>query len=262
MEANKIVLIGAGNVATHLGVALVRKGYSVLQVYSRTEEAAKALAIRLQTGFTTCLDDVTDEADLYIVSIKDSALDEVLPRLTCRNPRAMYVHTAGSISIDVWKGLAVRYGVLYPLQTFSKECEVDFSAVPCFVEANTEEDTALLQRLASELSRNVYRASSEQRRYLHIAAVFACNFSNHLYAVCDHLLSSHGLPFEVMLPLIDETARKVHQLRPVEAQTGPARRYDENVIGRHMEMLQDEPELAQLYALISRNIHTYQTNND
>ena len=107
----------------------------------------------------------------------------------------------------------------------------------------------------------MYEASTEQRKYLHIAAVFACNFSNHMYAICQHLLQAHQLPFESMLPLIDETARKVHELSPVEAQTGPARRYDENVINRHLNMLEEEPKLTEIYRLLSEHIHLYEATN-
>lgn len=249
-----IVLIGAGNVATHLGAALRRAGYDVKQVYSRTEASARTLAERLDTAWTTCLDEVRADAGLYIVSIKDSAFGEVLPQLTRRNASALYVHTAGSMPLSVWEGLADRYGVLYPLQTFSRRREVDFSEVPFFVEANSAEDTGLLCRLARELSKRVFMASTEQRGYLHIAAVFACNFTNHLYALCQELLAKHDLPFEVMLPLIDETARKVHELSPAEAQTGPAVRYDENVISHHLQLLADRPDLAKLYELLSKDI--------
>ena len=132
-----IVLIGAGNLATRLGLALNAHGYPIRQVYSRTEESARTLAQALGTDFTVRMDEGRTDADLYIVAVKDDALAEVLPRLVRRNPAALFVHTAGSISIDVWKGLAEHYGVLYPLQTFSRLRPVDFSRIPCFVEAST-----------------------------------------------------------------------------------------------------------------------------
>ena len=146
------------------------------------------------------------------------------------------------------------------MQTFSKLRQVDFREVTFFTEAHTAADLKLLNEIALHLGSKVYEASSEQRRYLHIAAVFACNFANHMYAVASHLLSANGLPFEAILPLIDETARKVHELPPVDAQTGPAQRYDENVINRHLEMLKSEPRLAEIYELISKNIHEYASN--
>lgn len=253
----KIVLIGAGNVATHLGMALQKSGHDVMQVYSRTEESARALADKLGCRFTTSIAEVLPDATLYIVSVKDDALASLLPQLTARNADALFVHTAGSVSIDVWSGLTRRYGVLYPMQTFSKTREVDFSTVSFFVEASCPEDVDLLIALASGFGSKVYQATSAQRKYLHIAAVFSCNFANHMYAVAAHLLAEHGLPFDAMLPLIDETARKVHLLPPVEAQTGPAVRNDKAIMDSHLAMLSAEQKLAELYRLISRDIHSF-----
>lgn len=259
---NSIAFIGAGNVATHLAQAFAGKGFNIRQVFSRTEASARELADKLACPYTDSLEQLTPDADLYVVSIKDSALEAVIPQITCRNPQALFVHTAGSMPADIWRNHAARYGVIYPMQTFSKQREVDFVNIPVFIEANTPADTDRLMRLMKHLSQRVYQASSEQRRYLHIAAVFACNFTNHMYAVCEHLLKAHGLPFTAMLPLIDETARKVHVLSPTEAQTGPACRYDTNVIDRHLQMLSGEPELAKIYELISRNIHLYNTTQN
>ena len=157
--------------------------------------------------------------------------------------------------MNIWQGHVVRYGVLYPMQTFSKQREVDFGQIPFFVEGNSEEDVRLLKDIASALSEKVYEASSEQRKSLHLAAVFTCNFTNHMYVLAAELLKKYGLPFEAMLPLIDETARKVHELEPLAAQTGPAVRYDENVIDEHLRMLADEPQMLELYREISENIH-------
>ena len=242
VSLKKVVLVGAGNVATHLGPALCDAGYEVVQVFSRTEASASALAGKLHCPYTTRLDMVNPEADMYIVSVKDSALEKVIPPLVSRHPDAFFVHTAGSMPMNVWKGLARHYGVLYPMQTFSKGRGVDFSTVPFFVEGSGKEEMETLKILAGQLGGKAYEATSEQRRYLHVAAVFACNFANHMYAVAEHLLALHGLPFGAMLPLIDETARKVHELSPLEAQTGPARRYDENVINRHLRQERKGPK--------------------
>ena len=255
MASNKrIVLIGAGNVATHLGLAFQAKGCEIVQVYSRTEESAKDLAERLQVPYTVSLEEVSANADLYIVAVKDAALQEVIPSLVKGREDALFVHTAGSISMDVWKGCARRYGVFYPMQTFSKLRMVDFSSVSFFVEASGSDELRLLKELAMSLSPKVYEASSEQRRYLHLAAVFACNFTNHMYALSASLLEKQGLPFDAMLPLIDETARKVHELPPVQAQTGPAIRRDENVTDKHLAMLSEEPVMREIYEKISKNI--------
>ena len=189
--------------------------------------------------------------------MKDSVIQQLIPSVVKGKGEALFVHTAGSISMDVWKGYAKNYGVLYPMQTFSKYRKVDFMQVPFFIEANHKEGMTCLNTLAHKLSPKVYEASSEQRKYLHLAAVFACNFTNHMYALCDRLLGEQGLPFEVMLPLIDETARKVHELRPKDAQTGPAVRYDQNVIKHHLGMLAGEPDMQEIYEKISENIHRY-----
>ena len=255
MVLNKIVLVGAGNVASHLGKAFQRAGYKVIQVYSRTEASASELAEDLATAYTTSLEDLRTDAHLYVVALKDAVLQELIPRIVKNKPDAVFVHTAGSVPMQVWEGFTRHYGVLYPMQTFSKHREVDFTEVPFFVEADGEETLQALKALAGRLSPNVREATSEQRKHLHLAAVFACNFTNHMYALCDRLLEKQGIPFGVMLPLIDETARKVHELKPEDAQTGPAVRYDENVINRHLSMLADEPEMQELYGKISKSIN-------
>ena len=232
IEDTPIVFIGAGNLATNLAKALYYKGFRIVQVYSRTEESARALAEQVEAGYTTDLQEISKEARLYIVSLKDAAFVELLPQITEGKQDALLVHTAGSIPMSVWEKYAERYGVFYPMQTFSKQREVNFREIPFFVEAKRPEDVELLKAIAATLSDNVYEITSEQRKSLHLAAVFICNFTNHMYALAADLLEKYNLPFDVMLPLIDETARKVHELTPHEAQTGPAVRYDEKVILR------------------------------
>lgn len=260
IEDTPIVFIGAGNLATNLAKALYCKGFRILQVYSRTEKSARALAQAVEADYTTRLEEVNGAARLYIVSLKDAAFEELLPSIVAAKPKdALIVHTAGSLPMSIWNGHSERYGVFYPMQTFSKQREVDFTKIPFFVEASSVADVELLKQVAGALSERVYEANSEQRKSLHLAAVFCCNFTNHMYALSAKLLKKSDLPFDVMLPLIDETARKVHELDPIDAQTGPAVRYDENVIGNHIRMLADEPEMQRLYELISQSIHE---NND
>lgn len=256
IEDTSVAFIGAGNLATNLAKALYRKGFRIVQIYSRTEESAQGLAQMVESECTTELSAVTKDAQLYIVSLKDAALVRLLPEIVAgRGEKALWVHTAGSIPMDIWAGQVERYGVFYPMQTFSKLREVDFRKIPIFVESHSEEDTLFLKDIASVLSEQVYEANSEQRKSLHLAAVFTCNFTNHMYALAAELLKKYQLPFEVMLPLIDETARKVHELEPRAAQTGPAVRYDENVMDGHLRMLADEPEMQELYRKISESIH-------
>lgn len=248
----KIVSIGAGNLATRLSVEMQRVGMAVVQVYSHTEASAVLLASRLNCSWTTRLDAIDPDADLYVFSLKDTVLQQVIAQV--KTTGGLWVHTAGSISVDVFEGYAKRYGVLYPLQTFSKERKVDFREIPFFLEANTKEDTVYLSELTGQLSENVRFLSSEKRRSLHLAGVFACNFTNHMYALAGKLLEAEGVDPNVLLPLIDETAAKVHGMTPADAQTGPAIRYDENVIRRHLAMLTD-PGMRAVYEQVSQSIH-------
>ena len=250
----KIVLIGAGNLATHLGKALHAAGHDMVQVFSRTMQSAETLASLLDAEPLTDISQVRDDADVYIFSVKDSALEQLISQL-CGGEKKVFLHTAGSMPMSVFRGKALHYGVLYPMQTFSKQREVDFSIIPCFIEANDEFAQKQIEGLAVQISHRVYQLSSEDRRYLHLSAVFACNFANHCYAVSQELLQQHGIPFDVMLPLIDETAAKVHGMTPKEAQTGPAVRYDENVIGKQIQLLENQPYFQKIYDSMSKSIH-------
>ncbi len=250
-----IVWIGAGNLATQLGMALARAGHETLQVFSRTEASASALAARLRCPFTCRAEEVVGGADVYLFSVKDSALEELVARVAPRAGHALCLHTAGSMPMDVFRGHAAHYGVWYPMQTFSRTVDVGFREIPAFIEASDGPSLALVRRLAASVSERVMEMSTEKRRHLHLAAVFACNFTNHCYALSAEILEKEGIPFEVMLPLIDETARKVHRLAPRDAQTGPAVRYDHNVIGRQAALLGEENGLRELYEQMSRSIH-------
>lgn len=250
----KIVLIGAGNLATHLGKALHAAGHDMVQVFSRTMQSAETLASLLDAEPLTDMAQVRDDADVYIFSVKDSALEQLISQL-CGGEKKVFLHTAGSMPMSVFRGKALHYGVLYPMQTFSKQREVDFSIIPCFIEANDEFALKQIEGLAGQISHRVFQLSSEDRKYLHLSAVFACNFANHCYAASQELLQQHGIPFDVMLPLIDETAAKVHGMTPKEAQTGPAVRYDENVIGKQMQLLENQPYFQKIYDCMSKSIH-------
>lgn len=250
-------MVGAGNLATQLGMTMKKAGYDIVQVYSRTEESASALAGRLGCSHTTSLEDVVSDASLYIVALKDAALVELLPQITAGKPgTALFVHTAGSIPMDIWSGHAAHYGVFYPMQTFSKAREVDFTHIPVFVEASSPADLQTLKRLGASLSETVVEADSEQRRSLHLAAVFVCNFANHMFAIGERLLAEHNLPFSVMYPLLKETAEKVlGGMSPSDAQTGPAVRGDENVMNGHLRFLHEHPSWQSLYQEISKSIY-------
>jgi len=251
-EIQNIVLIGAGNVATHFGIAIQKTGRQILQVYSRTESSAKQLAEKLNTDYTHDLEKINREADLYIISVSDSATGVMAVKLRLND--RMIVHTSGSISMEILRKCSGSFGVLYPLQTFSKSREVDFSTVPICIEANTNENLKKLKELGEDISRKVVEIDSEHRKILHLAAVFACNFSNFMYRIADKLLSENNSEFELLRPLILETAMKVQEMSPKDAQTGPAIRNDERIIIDHFKMLKNYPELKSIYRILSEGI--------
>src|SRR5574344_429894 len=253
----KIILIGSGNLATNLGKALRDAGHDIIQVFSRTLENASMLAEVLHAEAVNDYDKIRSDADVYILSVKDSALQNVIDRVVPGRENAIFVHTAGSMPMDMFRCTATHYGVLYPMQTFSKDKAANFSEIPCFIESNDKITDNVVKNLCESISKNIYHLSSEDRKYLHLSAVFACNFANHCYAMAEDLLKKHGVPFDVMLPLIDETARKAHVLSPQKAQTGPAVRYDENVMDRQKELLDGNHLTKQIYELMSESIHKY-----
>ena len=258
----RVTLIGSGNLATNLGKAILKSGHTVVQVFSRTIENAYMLANQLKASPTTTLDDLIDETDVFILSVKDSVLKEIADVIALAHPDKVIVHTAGSVGIDIFEGKATHYGVLYPMQTFSKGREVCFCQIPLFIEYNDPVSQVLVKELAKSLSSTVVELSSDDRKYLHLAAVFSCNFVNHCYALAAHVMEAHGMTFDMLLPLIDETATKVHDMHPLKAQTGPAVRYDENVINKQLSLLTDSLDLATIYETMSKSIHKISLDND
>ena len=233
----RIVVIGTGRLASNLVPALQKVGHEVRVVNSRT------------------LEGLPNEADAFVIAVKDDALESVARRVVQGREEQVFFHTAGSMPLSVFKGIARHYGVFYPMQSFSKERQVDFADVPIFLEGCDDKAIQTAHAIAESISRKVYELTTAERRYLHLAAVFACNFANHCYALSAKVLEQHGLPFDVMLPLIDETARKVHTMHPVPAQTGPAIRWDENVMSAQKALLDNEPEMQKIYELMSNSIY-------
>jgi predicted short-subunit dehydrogenase-like oxidoreductase (DUF2520 family) len=246
-----IVLIGAGKLATQLGSNLVKRGFNIRQVYSRTLSNAELLANKLDAYFTDKLSDIQQDADLYIVSVADSVLKDVALRMPQMN--GIVVHTAGSLGLDLLQRFD-KHGIFYPFQTFSKDREVDFSTIPILLEGNCKAVTDELNSIAGQLSSTVMLCDSNQRQQIHLAAVFACNFSNHLYAIAEEILLQNNIDFDVIKPLIKETANKLDLLSPKQAQTGPAIRGDANVINKHLKMLENNLELHALYQTMSKRI--------
>lgn len=234
--------------ATHMAKALHKNGHKIDAVWSRTMESAQRLARVVDSSPVNDISVLPTDADAYIIAVKDSALQEVIAKATKGREGALFLHTAGSMPLSVFEGYAKNGGVFYPMQTFSMEREVDFRAIPLFIEGAD----ARIRQLAESISEHVYELSSDDRKYLHLAAVFACNFANHCYTLAAEVLEKKGLPFDVMLPLVDETARKVHELHPKEAQTGPAIRGDKNVMAAQAALL--DSRMQAIYNLMSESI--------
>ncbi|HET9570990.1 MAG TPA: Rossmann-like and DUF2520 domain-containing protein [Bacteroidales bacterium] len=249
----RISLIGAGNLATRLGIALKAAGHEFVQVYSRTESSAEALAHLLGAEPVVHPEAVYPDTTLYICALKDDVLPDVLSKMEVGN--GILVHTAGSLSLEVLQPFAKKNGVFYPLQTFSKDREVDFKSIPLFLETSNEEVRDILGQLAVNLGSEAHEITSEQRLHLHLSAVFACNFVNYLYTISSDLLAEQNLPFEVLKPLILETAAKVQNNAPANVQTGPAVRFDRTVINKHLALLEKYPVLKSLYKELSMDIH-------
>lgn len=249
-----IVFVGAGRLATQFAKALYAKGHTIAAVFSRTMESASSLSSVVGGFPTNSIAALPLDADAFILAVKDSVLPTLITQLKEGRAERPMFHTAGSVPMSVFEGVH-HHGVIYPMQTFSKERDVDFTHLPFFIEANDDESLQVATELATSVSDNVRQLSSEERRYLHLAAVFACNFSNHCYTLAADILEQHGVPFDVLLPLIDETTQKAHTLHPRDAQTGPAVRYDENVIAAQLQLLDDEPLMQKVYDVMSRSIH-------
>ncbi|MDB4902471.1 MAG: oxidoreductase [Mucilaginibacter sp.] len=248
----RITIIGSGNVATHLAAAFKNAGHRIVQVYSRDMQNAALLAYHVGAEPIDNLNQVNPETDIFIISVKDDAI--ISTAKTLSKHQKLIVHTSGATDLSSLSAFTSNAGVFYPLQTLSKNKEVDFFTVPLCVEGANETITFELEQLAQTISNHVYRINSEQRKILHLAAVFACNFPNYLYSIAQQLLAKHNMEFELLRPLILETAQKVQDHLPAEVQTGPAIRNDKNTMAIHLQMLNGEPEMKNLYELLSQAI--------
>ena len=244
----KVVIIGSGNVAQHLiKVMQIAANANLVQIFARNKESLLHLIDedKITSDYNTI-----KEADVYIISVSDNAIAEVAENLPFKN--LLVVHTSGSSELSVLDAKN-RKGVFYPLQTFSKSKEIDYSSIPLCLEAENETDLLLLEQLANTITQKSYRISSEQRKSLHVAAVFVCNFVNHMYTIGNQICEDNKVPFEILHPLIQETAQKILTLSPIEAQTGPALRNDTKTINKHLEFLQ-ESNYQELYKLLTQSI--------
>ena len=248
----RITIIGSGNVATHLAAAFKNAGHAIVQVYSRDMQNASLLAYHVKAEAIDSLEQINPETDLFVIAVKDDAIEPIAAELAKYNK--MIVHTSGATSLQILQKHAQNVGVFYPLQTFSKTRELNFNTVPLCIEGADDKIASTLNELAYTVSQNVYRVNSEQRKTLHLAAVFACNFPNYLYHMSQQLLAEKQLPFDLLRPLILETAEKVQEHLPADVQTGPAVRDDEKTMASHLEQLQENPDLQAIYKLLSQGI--------
>ncbi|HRS18311.1 MAG TPA: DUF2520 domain-containing protein [Bacteroidales bacterium] len=248
----KAVIIGAGNVGTHLAIALKNEGVQILQIVSRTMKSAVELASRMECGFTTDIHEINKNADIYIVCVTDNAIIPVLRQLQIGNK--FIVHTSGSMGIEVFYDLAQNYGVVYPMQTFSKFKDINYAEIPIFIEANTPENEQMLFNFVKKISPHVQVINSQQRCMLHICAVFANNFTNHMCTIAELLMKENQIKFETFKPLLRETFEKITKYSPSISQTGPAMRKDIHVVQKHIDILAQYPSFQEIYRNISNSI--------
>ncbi len=255
-----IVFIGAGNVASHLAKAFHQKGFIIAQVIGRTTKSAELLAKQLGCPFSNQLDSIQHDAGLYIISVPDDHVPDVLEQVDFTGKKV--VHTAGSIPLSVFGSLMADSGVLYPLQTFTKDAPLDVSVVPFCLEASSGKFFRELEGWVLEIANFVRNVNSEQRKWLHLAAVFACNFSNFMYDISSQLLEDNGLDFDFLRPLVQETSQKVMDKKPLIVQTGPAKRQDEQTMKKHVQLLEKYPGWDSIYKEISKNIVSRHNRHD
>ena len=246
----RIVLIGSGNVATHLALGLKDECH-IMQVYSRILAHAERLSCEIKGCVAIDnLSHIYQNADIYIICVPDDAIDSIVASVPDNG--ALWLHTSGTISLNVLSKHREHCGVIYPMQSFSRELAVNWNEVHVFVEGNNEETLEKTRQLACVLTNNVTSCDSDKRRVLHVAAVFSCNFTNHMWCQASNLLAEHGLSFDAMLPLIRNTVEKLNNLTPGQSQTGPAQRGDHEVIARHLSML--DGRRHEIYKLLSESI--------
>ena len=252
----KIVIIGAGNVATHLAKRLQKKEHEILQIVSRTEKSGKDLSLIISAPFTTDLKKINTNADVYLLCVPD---DEILKiASTLKLPKKLIIHTSGSVEMNVLKNISSNIAVFYPLYSFSKQIKVSFSSAPVLIEASNPASLQKLKLLAHSVAKNVTEVSSHDRLKIHLAAVMVNNFTNHLYTQSyDYLKKEKINLFHLLQPLIKQTIKKIKTLPPASAQTGPARRGDNTTLKKHLALLEKYPEQQKVYKLFTTLIKDY-----
>ncbi|MEI6456200.1 MAG: DUF2520 domain-containing protein [bacterium] len=252
---SEVVILGAGNLGTHLARVFKANGIKVSQVFDRLPSKGKKLAKDIGAEFASGQDKIFTGADLYILSVSDSAIETVAKIL--KPGDSLIAHCSGSLPMEILGPYASHYGVFYPLQTFSIRNQVSFYDIPLCVEANNPESRRQLMELANKISGKVHRINSEKRRILHLTAVLANNFTNFMYTAAEEILKSHGIPFSLLEPIIGQTALNARGGSVFKNQTGPAIRGDHKVLESQRQLLKDFPDFVELYDIITQNIIKY-----
>ena len=256
-----MVVIGSGNVAWHLINAFSKKGIYVVQILAKNDKTARSLSTSFSIPYIINPALLLKDADIYLMTVQDDRIGDVAPVLGLKDQ--LLVHTSGFSSIDILAGASSNTGVLWPLQTLTAGKNIEYDHIPFFVEGSTNENIVQLTRFAGLISERVIVTDSPTRQKIHLAAVIASNLTNQLYSISASILERQDIPFDVLAPLILETAVKAGQQHPLRSQTGPAVRKDLQVIARHLDLLRDDPAFRDIYRLITENIiHHHDKKNE
>jgi predicted short-subunit dehydrogenase-like oxidoreductase (DUF2520 family) len=258
MYQYNISFAGAGRVAESLCRELFHAGFKIDKIVSQSESSGELLADTCNAEWSDSLI-FPDSTGVIIVAVPDHRLKKVLSDIIC-SPGALVAHTAGSMGLDIFPEHIGHKGIFYPLQTFSKKRRVSFTGLPFLLESSDDESSVMLKTLVESFSGKAYFVDSDHRRLLHLAAVFVCNFTNHMLTIGKNVILKAGLPFEIMAPLINETISKALDLGPENSQTGPAVRHDQNTIEKHLELLSYSTELQRIYKEMTQSIIVYYKN--
>ncbi len=250
----KIVIAGTGKVAHRLAKRLRAKGIPIAQVYGRNATSAQQLAQELHCTWTNDPDSISPDTDWLLLAVSDDAIETVAAQLAYATPLALVTHTSGATPGKVLEAHFRRYGVFYPLQSFSLERQPVWSKIPFCVDASLPDDVLFLKKMAKTVGNLVYQVDDQQRATLHVAAVFANNFANHCFAIAEKILDQADLPFEMLHPLMEETLAKAIADSPAKMQTGPAIRGDRETIQRHLNLLETMAPWDNIYQIISDDI--------
>ncbi len=258
MEKNtsyKIVILGAGNVGYQLAWHLHNSGHQIVQIFSRHLPSAKWIGNLMDIPCTTSINEITDDADIYLISVNDDSIQEVAQQLHLKDK--VVAHTSGAVPMKILDGVSTNYGIFYPLLTLSRNVSVDFSVMPVCLNGVNDFTRNTLTSMAETLTKKIVVVDDEKRLAIHVAAVIANNFTNHLFSISQMILEKTGLSFEILKPLINETVRKIQNHDPLNVQTGPAVRHDEHTIEMHLKFLKEDGRFSEIYKMLSDDIQKY-----